>query len=121
MRASGIAFLVFLLIGCGRKEVSYRNDIQPLLNNRCVQCHGAENPAAKVTLTSYESLMSSTVTRWKKPVVVAGDPSDSWLYLRTGTTQPHFRMPPDTLSVVPLTEKEIEMIGMWIQQGAKNN
>jgi uncharacterized membrane protein len=121
MRTSGIALLVVLLIGCGKKEVSFRTDIQPMLNNRCVQCHGAEKPAGKVMLTTYESLVSSTVSRWKKPVVIPGNPGDSWLYLRTGTTQPHFRMPPDTLTVVPLTDKEIELIGRWIQQGAKNN
>ncbi len=121
MRVFCLGILIVLVIGCGRKEISYRTDIQPLLNNRCVQCHGADKPAGKVTLTSYETLMSSTVSRWKKPVVVAGNPSDSWLYLRTGTSQPHFRMPPDTLTIVPLTEKEIEMIGKWIMQGAKNN
>lgn len=121
MRIAGIAILALLLIGCGKKEVSYRTDIQPMLISRCVQCHGADKPSGKVMLTSYESLMSSTVSRWKKPVVIAGNPSDSWLYLRTGTTQPHFRMPPDTVAVVPLTEQEIEMIGKWIMQGAKNN
>ncbi len=121
MKVFAFGILVIVVVGCGKKDISYRNDIQPMLNNRCVQCHGTDKPAGKVGLTSYEVLMSATVSRWKKPVVVPGNPSDSWLFLRTGTTQPHFRMPPDSITVAPLTEKEIEMIGKWIMQGAKNN
>ncbi len=121
MRTLGIVLLVFLLIGCGRKPVSYRDEIQPILNNRCVQCHGTEKAAGNVVLTSYDFVMNSKVTKWKKPIVVAGNVSESWLYLRSETTQPHFRMPPDTSSMMPVTEKEVELIGKWILQGAKNN
>jgi uncharacterized membrane protein len=121
MRIASIVLLVFLVTGCGKKPVSFHNDIQPILNNHCIQCHGTQNPAAMVVLTSYDSVMSAKVTKWKKPIVVAGNPSESWLYLRTGTTQPHFRMPPDTLNMVPLSDEQLELIGKWIQQGAKNN
>jgi uncharacterized membrane protein len=121
MRMFGILLLVLALIGCGQKPVSFHTQIQPILNNRCVSCHGEKNPAAKIVLTSFESLMSSTATKWKKPIVVAGNPAESWLYLRSGTDQPHFRMPPDTLSITPLSKEEVEMLGKWIRQGAKNN
>jgi uncharacterized membrane protein len=121
MRTFATILLVLLVVGCGRKPVSFHNDIQPILNDHCIQCHGTEKPAANIVLTAYDSVMSATVTKWKKPIVVAGKPSESWLYLRTGTTQPHFRMPPDTLSITPLTEEQIELIGKWILQGAKDN
>ncbi len=121
MRIAAIALLTLLLVGCGRKTVSYQNDIQPVLNQRCTQCHSAQNPAANIVLTSYDSLMNAKVTKWKKPIVIAGNASESWLYLSCGTTQSHFRMPPDTLGLVALNEKEIDLIGRWIQQGAKNN
>ncbi len=121
MRTATIVLLSFLLLGCGRKSISYRNDIQPVLNQRCVQCHGTQNPAANIVLTSYDSLMNAKVTKWKKPIVIAGNAPESWLYLSCGTTQSHFRMPPDTLGMAALNEKEIETIGRWIQQGAKDN
>jgi len=121
MRAFGILLLVSFLIGCGQKPVSYRDKIQPILNNRCVSCHGLDKPAARIVLTSYENLMSSKTAKFKKPIVIAGNPSESWLYLRSGTDQPHFRMPPDTVSITPLSKDEIELLGKWIRQGAKNN
>ena len=121
MRIAAFLLLSLLLIGCGRKSVSYRSDIQPVLDQRCVQCHSAQNPSAHIVLTSYDSLMSATIAKWKKPIVIAGNASESWLYLRCGTTQSHFRMPPDTLGLVALNEKELELIGKWIQQGAKND
>jgi uncharacterized membrane protein len=112
---------VSFLIGCGREPVGFHEQIQPILNNRCVRCHGAEKPAGKIMLSSYENLMNARATAWKKPIVVAEKPSESWLYLLSGTKQPHFRMPPDTSGVPPLTENEVELIGKWILQGAKNN
>lgn len=121
MRTLATIILAFLIVGCGHKQVSYNNDIQPILNERCIQCHGNTNAAANVVLTSYDSVMTAKITKWKKPIVVAGNPSESWLYLRTGTTQPHFRMPPDTLEITPLTDEQIELIGKWILQGAKDN
>ncbi len=121
MRTSAMVLLTCLFVGCGHKSVSYQTDIQPVLNQRCVQCHSAQNPSASIVLTGYDSLMSAKVTKWKKPIVVAGNASESWLYLSCGTTQSHFRMPPDTLGLVALNDKEIELIGRWIQDGAKNN
>lgn len=121
MRTLGTFFLVFLLIGCGRKQVSFHDDIQPILNEHCVQCHGTANPAANVALTSYDSVMNARVTKWKKPIVLPDNPSESWLFLRSGTSQLHFRMPPDTSMVKPLSEKQVDLIGRWILQGAKNN
>jgi uncharacterized membrane protein len=121
MRIFGISILVSILIGCSQKPISYRDQVQPILNNRCVSCHGADKPAAKIVLTSYADLMNSRATKFKKPIVVAGNLSESWLYLRSGTDQPHFRMPPDTSRITPLPKNEIELIGKWIQQGAKDN
>lgn len=121
MRTFAVVFLAFLILSCGKKEVSFQNDVQPILNTHCMQCHGIDKAAGLVLLTSYEGVMNSKVTKWKKPIVVPGNLSESWLYLQTSTNQPHFRMPPDTLSMIPLNDKEIEIIAKWIQQGAKNN
>lgn len=121
MRTASIVLLTFLCIGCRRKPVSFHDDVQPILVARCINCHGNENPAAKIALATYDNLMNSKVPKWKKPIVIPGDPTESWLYLSSGTNQAHFRMPPDTLGFVPLTEKEVDLIGKWIQQGAKNN
>ena len=121
MRISAVVLASLLIIGCGRKQVSFHNDVLPILDDRCAQCHGMVNPEANVVLTSYDSVMSARVTKWKKPIVVPGKPSESWIYLRSGTTQIHFRMPPDSSRIKPLSEKEVDLLGRWILEGAKNN
>lgn len=117
----GVMVLVCFLVGCGQKPVSYQTQIQPILNKHCVSCHNANTASGKIVLTSYDNLMNARATAWKKPIVVPGNPSESWLYLLSGTNQPHFRMPPDTSALAPLTENDVELIGKWIHQGAKNN
>lgn len=121
MRIFGTLVLVCILVGCGQKPVSYQTQIQPILNKHCISCHNADRASGKIMLTSYENLMNARASAWKKPIVVPGNPSESWMYLSAGTSQPHFRMPPDTSNVAALPENEVILLGKWIQQGAKNN
>jgi mono/diheme cytochrome c family protein len=121
MRISFVLALFVCIAGCGRTPVSYREQIQPILNTHCVSCHGAENASGKINLTSFEAVMSSRTVHGKKPLVIAGDAAQSWLYILARTNQPHVRMPPDTSSQQPLPDEKIELIGKWIMQGAKNN
>ena len=39
-----------------KKEVSFVNDIKPILDNRCVSCHSCYNSPCQVKLSSYEGL-----------------------------------------------------------------
>lgn len=124
MRATCILLLACIFLGCGQKgpqPVSFREQIQPILNNRCVRCHGAEKAIGKIALTSYENLMSSRTVSGKKPLVIPGNASESWLYILSATNQPHFRMPPDTSSITPLPKSELDILAKWIMQGAKND
>ena len=124
MRLVCIVLLVFILAGCGEKAsepVSFRTQIQPILNDRCVRCHGAEQTLGKIVLTSYESVMTSRTHPGKKRLVVPDTLSESWLYILSATDQPHYRMPPDTSKVTPLPKTELDLMARWILQGAKNN
>jgi hypothetical protein len=121
MRQIVVVFLTFFLLGCGQKPVSYRGQIQTILNNRCVSCHGLEKPRGKVDLTSYESLMKARAFSGKEFLVVPGSPGQSKLYILCATSQAHFRMPPDTSTITPLPANELEVLGKWITQGAKND
>ena len=124
MRFVSIVLLVFILAGCGDKAsgpVSFRTQIQPILNNRCVKCHGGEQTLGKIVLNSYESVMTSRTRPGKKRLVVPDTLSESWLYILSATDQPHYRMPPDTSKVTPLPKEELDLMARWILQGAKNN
>ena len=124
MRLLRALFIVLLFASCGRKDqtlVSFREQIQPILKSRCVQCHGEENAVGKIVLTSYEAVMNSRTVKGKRPLVVSGNLTESWLYVLSGTDQPHFRMPPDTSHITSLPKDEVQVLGGWILQGAKNN
>lgn len=124
MRPLVLLIVACCVLGCGQKTVkpiSYREQIQPILNSQCVKCHGMEVTRGKVVLTSYKSLMESRTFPGKKPLVVPQEPAKSWLYIVCATNQPHYRMPPDTSTVVALPKEQVQLLAKWIEEGAKDN
>lgn len=116
------------LSGCGQGDVSYAKDIQPVFTKSCVSCHSGAGEGANVSdylMVDYESVMKGTM---HGQVVVAGSRMSSSLYLVVaGKTSPEIRMPPHNDESFAqgrgemLSAKTIEMIGLWIDQGAKDN
>lgn len=90
------------------QDVSFKNDIQPIFNARCVSCHGGTNG---LYLTSYEDLMQGGVNG---TAVIAGDPNSSRLigYVSDGY------MP---LGGPPLSTGQIQTLVNWVAAGAPNN
>ena len=123
MRYLTILFLVLCLAGCSRqKPVSYRGQIQPILDKRCVPCHSVETHRARIVLTSYEKVSTSrALITGRQPLIVPGNPVESRLYVLCATSQTHFRMPPDTAGMPPVTTEELELVRKWIEQGAQDN
>ena len=115
------------LFGCER-QVSFADDIQPVLRASCVECHNpsAEGFAANgLSLVDYDSTMKGT--KFGK-VVIAGSRMSSALYLVIANkTSPEIQMPPHHQSSLsegrgtPLSKHQIEIIGTWIDEGAQNN
>ncbi len=123
MRMLAVCVLVAVLAGCGgQKPVSYREQIQPILDKHCGQCHSEQVHRRKIVLASYETIMTSKAAiTGGQPLVTPGDPTASRLYVLCATAQAKFRMPPDTSSLTALTKDELELLVRWINQGAKNN
>lgn len=79
---------------------SYKKDIQPILQAKCIQCHADIATYAK------------TIEK-----VSAGKPADSLLIKRIdGSQEPVMPVGQD-----PLTKDQIQTFVNWIQDGAKNN
>ena len=101
------------------EQVSYKLDVEPILQSRCVACHqpGGEGYAASgLDLTSYQGLMKGTR---HGPIVVPGDPlTSNLLVLVEGRADPKVRMPHGQR---PLLKQQIEIIRLWVKQGAKDN
>lgn len=101
------------------EEVSWKLDVQPILQSHCVECHkpgGQGWTASGLDMTSYEGLMKGTK---HGPVVLPGDTlSSNLLVLVEGRADPKVRMPHGQRR---LLKQQIEIVRLWIKQGAKNN
>jgi mono/diheme cytochrome c family protein len=97
--------------------VSYAGEIHLLLTDHCVSCHSSPaNPAfGDLDLTTHASLMDSVGPH--APVVIPMNPDSSYLIQKIeGTAQP--RMPQGGPF---LTNQQISLVRLWIEQGALDN
>lgn len=125
--ALGLAAAGTLLSGC-ENQVSYTEDVQPILISSCLSCHNRKSEGylnSGFSLDSYDDVM--TGTKFGK-VVVPGSAESSSLYLVVAhKTASAIHMPPHTDDAlaegrgVSLTPQQIETIRLWIDQGAQDN
>ena len=92
-------------------EVLFNSDIQPILTGSCGQqeCH-AKNGSAS-SLIGYEDVINNGE-------VLPGQARQSELY-RVISNRSSEPMPPDPAA--PLESRNIKLVYVWIEQGAKNN
>jgi len=95
-------------------EISYNNDIQPILNASCVNCHGDNGG---LSVSAYNNLMKGTSNNG--PVVIAKNGAGSLIVKKLQGVASGSRMPPEPAD--KWSESKIETIKIWIDQGAKNN
>lgn len=94
-------------------DVSFAADITPLFEKYCYTCHGPyriPGVPTSYSLVSYDTTLRGGFI----PAVIPGEPEKSSLYLGVST----YDMPRDGNR---LTDAEIELIRLWILQGAQNN
>ena len=118
---------VAIASGCS-KEISFSKDVKPIFTDRCLECHDGKGEGSEesgLILVTYDDLMKGTKFG---QVVVPGDSESSTFYrLISHKADPKIQMPPHhketfaTKQMAPLTDKQIEIIKIWIDQGAKNN
>jgi hypothetical protein len=95
-------------------EISYKSDIQPMLNATCINCHGNKGG---LSISTYSNLMKGTSNNG--PVVIVNDGAGSLIVRKLQGVASGSRMPPEPLN--KWSESKIETIKIWIDQGAKNN
>ena len=123
----GFVALCLGLFGCER-PVSFAADVQPLLTDSCGSCHdsdGEGTAASGFSVNNYDEVMKGTDLG---TVVIAGSSESSNLYrVIAAKTAPEIRMPPHHPESwaegrgMPLTERQVDVIKRWIDEGAKNN
>ncbi len=100
--------------------VSYSRDIQPIFSSSCSGsgCH-ISSTTNGVRLNSYQAVIMSRGTRYRRLIVEPGRPSESPLVDKINR-DPEFpvRMPQGRS---PLSNQDIALISKWIEDGAENN
>ncbi len=100
-------------------ERSFAGDVKPILDRHCLACHAREGSgytASGFSVASYDELMKGTR---HGPVVQPGASYASTLQiLIEHKADPDIAMPKIGRK---LNDQEIQIIGEWIDQGAKNN
>jgi len=106
--------LFVLGTGCAQgPEVDFNADIRPILNERCVNCHGGIRRQGDLNLLFRSEALAAAESGLS--AIVPGDPGASELLRRVSHTDPEQRMPQED---EPLTSEEISKLRRWIADGA---
>lgn len=114
---SGLCLALNINGGIGQAEETdsvglYEREVKPLLQARCLACHGALQQQAELRLDTGGLIRQGGESG---PAVISGQPDRSLLLERVGEQDAALRMPPEG---EPLTAEEIASIRRWIQAGA---
>ena len=104
-------FLPELVLG---ERVDFNNDIRPIINNKCIACHGGVKRSGGFSLLFEEEALEANESG--KRAIVPGNVNKSELIQRITHNNPEYRMP---LESTPLSEEEIDLFSRWINQGAQ--
>src|SRR5215213_8754207 len=96
------------------KQVSFINDVAPILKENCFTCHDAKKKSGKYDMTTFEKLMAGGAGGES---IEPGKPEKSDLHDLI-VTKDDRRMPPkDKGEAVPAEKAAV--IAQWIKEGAK--
>lgn len=92
--------------------ISFSGEIAPILADKCGNCHGSDNPRARLNLTSFATMKQGGQNG---ALLVPRNAQKSLLMLRVATQDDQARMPRNGTA---LGRPELEKIFTWINQGA---
>jgi hypothetical protein len=106
-------FTTYLILSRPAK-VDFSADVKPIINSKCITCHGGVKAKAGFSLLFREEALAKAESG--KYAIVPGDPSGSEMIRRISLNDPEERMP---YRHEPLSKKEISILKRWIRQGAE--
>ena len=101
-------FLVGLCSAQTPAKVNFERDVLPVFRQNCVSCHGSSQQTNGLRLDRKSSVM-------KHRRVVPGSSENSFIYHRVAGTEYGMQMPPTGA----LSAEQIQIIKMWIDEGAE--
>src|SRR5262250_1497534 len=109
-----IALFVQILSSQVRAKVDFARDVQPLLKDRCVECHGPSQQMRGLRLDRRRDAVPNRVGA-NGARIIPGNSDGSLLYRRLSGKEAGSQMPP----AGPLRPEEIGIIKNWIDQRAE--
>lgn len=118
-RCSLAAAALLAVAACSPSGVSYSKEVQPILAKNCSECHAPGQKgfeASGLDTTNYQSLMKGGKFG---QLVKPGDALSSSLnMLVEGRAHSSIQMPHGRAK---LPGKDIDILKVWVNEGAKNN
>jgi len=105
-----VAYMSFFI----QDPIDYNAEVKPIINKKCISCHGGVKKKAGFSLLFQEEALAATASG--KPAIIPGDAKNSEMIKRLNYTDLEERMP---YHKEPLTDEEKEILTKWVDQGAK--
>lgn len=95
-------------------SVEFEREVWPILQAKCVTCHGPEDQFSNLRLDSKERILRGGKNG---KIVVPGDPAKSPMYVRVS-------LPSDDLDIMPaegepLNAAQVDILRRWVAEGAE--
>src|SRR4029453_16412347 len=117
-RFGNVIVWVFLLAGAAAAQVpanvDFARDVQPILRQHCVECHGPSQQMRGLRLDRRRDALPNRVGA-NGARIVPGNGSTSLLYRRVTGSEAGPQMPPDG----PLSQEQISVIKTGTDHGAE--
>ena len=97
----------------GSVSVDFIRDVQPILQNNCYSCHGAQKANGQLRLDSKANALRGGISG------KAIDPGNSKQSVLIQRLLGQMEMPRMPLAGEPLSQQQIALISAWIDQGAR--
>src|SRR5688572_3083492 len=119
MRIAAVALALFLLLAgpLSAQIVEFNRDIRPILSDKCYTCHGPDK-ARRLTRLRFDVEADAKQDLGGRFAIFPGAAAKSEIMRRITAADPARRMPP-VASGRTLTDREIQLIERWIEQGAR--
>ncbi|HPG05403.1 MAG TPA: hypothetical protein P5275_03300 [Saprospiraceae bacterium] len=95
---------LYPVVECNTTNMSYANNVNPIITNNCLSCHNAQFPQGGVVLEGYSNLHNFVINGKLK-----------------GSIQHDSGFSPMPQGAAKLSSCFIQQINAWIDQGAQNN
>ena len=100
------------------RDISFTQDVRPLLAANCLACHGQDENKRKGDLRLDQRDAATSAAKGGLIAIVPKEPDKSELLKRISSTDPEVRMPPAKSKKEPLSAEQIALLTQWIAQGA---